>query len=408
MQKKRYVQLLLVAIIATLLLSLSGCLTAEQRAELTEFGTSATTYYKDKYGEDPHVESCGYYVDGSGLFPRRTKHMFARCDNGEFIFYNADKDQMVDNHQSAKISDAIADELAKQMEEVEAIAPGSEIIIRDYCSSAYAGSYKGNFYHNYYDGDITAFLEVEDVQLTANMYLLCDETAPWEEAQKKCEDIIRKNFRTDEDVTLTILSRSCYEEKQGEYGVYAGLDDLGCYAKYHMTGTTTDSYIQNYIKIADGLYVTCSEKNFIFEDGDVVATEAISEADLNAVIFGRYDKLPAVAEENADGSYRVHDKTKETYSVATAVTPVYQLAFSERVKAAFPDGEINAYMMLVPDETGASDSDQLLRYTNKENSYWCSAIVAANDGDAGWVSISENDYYFVGSCIQKGPAEKEN
>jgi hypothetical protein len=68
--------------------------------------------------------------------------MFARCDNGEFIFYNADKDQMVDNHQSAKISDAIADELAKQMEEVEAIAPDSEIIIRDYCSSAYAGSYK--------------------------------------------------------------------------------------------------------------------------------------------------------------------------------------------------------------------------------------------------------------------------
>lgn len=399
--------LTLLMALMTLALSLSGCLTAEEKLALAEFGTTATTYYKDKYGDDPRIESCGYYIDGSGLFPQRTERMYARCASGDFIFYDAARNQIVDNHQSDEISAAIEAEFAKQIESVEAFIKGSEIVIRDFGSTAYAGSYEGNFYHSYYDGDITTFLEAEDVQLTANLYLLCDENDQWREAQKKCEEIIRTNFRTEQDVTLTVLSRECFDEKQGEHGIYAGLDDLGCYAKFHMTGTTTDSYIQNYIKVADGIYVTCCEANFAFEAGDVTAVSSISEDELNAKIYARYDQLPDVAEENAGGSYVVHDKTRETYSVATATSPIYQLQFSERVKESFPDGEVTVYLLFVAEEVGAAEGEKVLRYADVEKSYRCGAFVQANGGEAGWGTINENDYYFIGASTVMGP-EKEN
>ena len=404
-QKKTKIFLLI--FVVSLLLNLSGCLTVEQKRELADFAATATEYYKDKYGQDPHIENCGYYIDAGGLFPRRTKHMFARCSNREFIFYDADKDLIVDNRQSREISAAIEAELKRQMEVVTDTISGSELVIHDYCSTAYAGAYEGNFYHAFYDGDIATFLKAEDVQLTANLYLLCDKDAPWQEAQKKCETIIRSNFRTDNQVSLIVLTKECFEKTQSEYGAQADLDDLGCYAKYIMTGETTDAYIQRYIKIADGIYVTCAEKNFVFEEGDVIAVEALTEGELNAKIFARWDKLPAVSPENEGISYMTPDKAHETYSVVKAASPIYQLVFSERVKKAFPNGEITSYLLLVSQEAGCEADVRLLQYQDKDNSYRCSVISPVNGGDAGWNDLNENDYYFIGNISVATAKDKD-
>lgn len=390
-------KIILLIFLIGLILNLSGCLTAEQKLELADFATDAANYYKAKYGEEPNIESCNFYTDFSGPIPTRTKHMYARCHDNTYIFYDADRDLLVDNHQSDKISTAIEVELKRQLNAVADIISGSELIVRDYCSSAYAGAYEGNFYHTYYDGDITAFLATEDVQLTANLYLLCDENAPWAEAQKKCEEIIRTNFRTSNIVTLTVLSEECYNTKRGEYGVYAGIDDLGCYAEYTMTGSNTDSYIQKYIKIADGIYVTCAEKNFVFEDGDVSIVEAISAEDLNAKIYSRWNELSEVVPANKGASYVNPDKVHENYSLVSATSPIYQIQFSERVQKRFSDGNVATYLLFVPDEASATEGDAVLVYRDAENSYRCGTIAAANESSAGWIDLNEKDYYFIGS-----------
>lgn len=380
--KRKFIKLLLMTAVFSLLFSLTGCLTAEEKRELNVFEEAATKYYQDKYGESPQIESCGFYVNCDSLFPSSTEHMYARCSDGTIIFYDANLDQIVDNKQSNEISIAVEEELMTQMDQATALIPGSRLIILDYCSSAYAADYEGNFYHTYYDGDIHAFLAAEDVQLTANMYLLCDKDDPWESAQKKCEEIIRENFRTSNRVTLTILSEDRYYEKFD----MVRISDLGCYAQYSMTATSTDAYIQSFIKIVDGIYATSAERNFVLEDGDITAVEAISVEDLNAAIYERYEELS--------------DKTGETYSVALAASPIYRFVFSDRIKDKFSDGDLAVYLMVAPEEVNAVEGDQILEYENEEIFFRC--LTAVDDQEAAWANINEENCYFIGSFVKNG------
>lgn len=383
--KKRLVKALLLIFIINLLLGLSGCMTVAEKEALVEFETEAAAYFKNKYGNAPRIESCNYYISNDGIFPVRTQSMYARCHDGTYIFYDAKRDQIVDNRQSEELSAAIEKELKRQMKAVTDIIPGSELIIRNYCSTAYAGEYEGNFYHSYYDGNIEKFLAEEDVQLVANMYLLCKGNDPWQEAQKQCEEILKKDFRTEHTISLTVATRECYETNQSEEYIYVGIDDIGCFASYHMMGIEqeTRAYIQNYIKIAPGLYATANEANFVFEDNDIVAIEGILEDVLNAKMLDAFNDLK--------------DKTGSMYSEIAASTPIYNFVFSERVKKQFPNGKATVYLMMKPEEISASDSDQLLYYQNESGQYRVGAYAPVNGGNAAWATINENDYYLIGT-----------
>jgi hypothetical protein len=383
--KRKIANLLLLTVIFSLLFSLTGCLTTEDKRELELFKENAAKYYHAKYGESPQIESYGYYVNSNNLFPHRTDHKYAKCADKTIIFYDAGLNRMVDNKQSNEVSFAIEKELLAQMDQVTALIPDSRLIVLDCCSSAYAADYEGNFYHTYYDGNIDAFFESEDVQLTANICLLCNKDDPWADAQRKCENIIRENFCINQAVTLTILSEECCYEKFGA----ARINDLRCYAKYIMHATSTDAYIQNFIKIADGIYATCAEKNFILEDGDIIAVEAMSEEELNAAIFAQYENLP--------------DKTGKTYSVASAALPIYRFVFSDRIKDKFSNGNLGVYLMYAPEEVTAAETDQLLEYETKDAFF---RRLTGNDAlGAPWVSINEENCYFIGSFVNQTDAE---
>ena len=404
--KGKRTQVLLV--ILGVLLSLTGCLTAEEQLELDNFEAAATKYYQDKYGEEPQIESYGYYVMSDGLFPSRTKHKSARCADNTIIFYDADRDQMVDNFQSNEISTAIEKTLVSQMEQVTALIPGSTLNIRNYDSSAYAADYEGNFYHTYYDGNIYSFLEAEDVRLYADLYLLCNKDDPWKEAQLKCEEIIRKYFRNDIAVTLTVLTPDCFEVSQDDGYIRTNIGQQGCFAEYSMYGETTKSYIQSFIKIVDGIYATCAEPGFQFIEGDIVAVEAISEDEMNEKIFARYDKLPDHAPENSNGTFQRDDKAHISYGIASSSTPIYNFVFSQRIKEAFPDGELAVYLWYIPEEVHAEEGDRMMCYKDDDHSYRCRVCVPSNSKDAKRETINEHNYYFIGSEEVKKPELAES
>lgn len=403
--KGKRTQMLLV--ILGVLLSLTGCLTAEEQLELDNFEAAATKYYQDKYGEEPQIESFGYYVMSDGLFPSRTKHKYARCADNTIIFYDADRDQMVDNIQSNEISTAIEKTLVSQMEQVTDLIPGSTLNIRNYDSSAYAADYEGNFYHTYYDGNIYSFLEAEDVRLYADLYLLCNKDDPWKEAQLKCEEIIRKYFRNDIAVTLTVLTPDCFEVSQDDGYIRTNIGQQGCFAEYSMYGETTKSYIQSFIKIVDGIYATCDEPGFQFIEGDIVAVEAISEDEMNEKIFARYDKLPDHAPENSNGTFQRDDKAHISYGIASSSTPIYNFVFSQRIKEAFPDGELAVYLRYIPEEVHAEEGDRMMCYED-DDSYRCRVCVPSNSKDAERETINEHNYYFIGSEEVKKPELAES
>lgn len=395
---------LLAVCIVTILLSLSGCLSTEERTALSDFQKEAVQYYKDKYGEKPRIEKCNYIYDHASVFPRRTDDIYAQCVNGEYIIYDAVRDIIVDNRQSEETDRAIRAELNKEISEIEKIIANSEIKIEEYSSSAYySNRIEGNFYHAYFDGDIEEFIQDEDIQLYADMSLICQKEDAWQEVQKECQALIRNKFRTHYKISLTVLNEECYEK----HGTYAGIEHEGCWAEFRMDKESTEKFIQNYIKVVDGIYVTCNEMDFVFEDGDVQMQETITEQELNNLIFERYDKLPDKAAENANGSYNVHDKTREQYSVVQSSSPIYQLVFSNRVREAFPDGTVAMYFMFKPEEAVCEDGDCLVKYTNKEDVWRCFYLTQSDDNISTWQDANENDYYFIGSYEMQGAGEEE-
>lgn len=390
--------------ILAILLSLTGCLTVEQKEALADFEKEAAQYYKDKYGETPNIQKCDYYIDSTGIFPQRTDDMYARCKNGEYIIYDASRKLLVDNRQSLEASEAILAEFTARINEIAKTVETGEFKIENYNSSTYLTDLSdSNFYHAFYDGDIEKFMAAEDIQLSANLYLICDKEDSWQAAQQKCEMLIREDFRTDSSVSLVVLSRDCYDQK----GISADIEYEGCWAKFSMDKESTDSYIQNYIKVSDGVYVTCAKENFVFEDGDVQMIEALTEQEINELILQRYNLLPDKAPENANGSYMVKDKTREKYSIVSASSPIYQITFSERVKNAFSSGKVAVYFTFKPDETNFADSDGLFKCTNNETIYRCVALTRESDNISSWTQINEMDYYFIGSHELRSAADTE-
>lgn len=397
-------RIVLMICVLSMLFSLAGCLTVEQKEALSDFEKNATQYYKDKYGETPEIQKCDYYIDTTGIFPQRTDDMYARCENGEYIIYDASRKLLVDNRQSQEASEAILAEFTARINEIAKKVETGEFKIENYNSSTYLTDLSdSNFYHAFYDGDVEKFMAAEDIQLSANLYLICDKEDSWQTAQQKCEMLIRENFRTNSSVSLVVLSRDCYNQK----GISADIEYEGCWAKFSMDKESTDSYIQNYIKVSDGVYVTCAGENFVFQDGDIQMIEALTEQEINELILQRYNLLPDKAPENANGSYMVKDKTKEKYSIVSASSPIYQITFSERVKNAFSSGKVAVYFTFKPDETRFADSDGLFKYTNNETIYRCVALTRESDNISSWTQINEMDCYFIGSHELRSTADTE-
>lgn len=380
--------------------SLMGCvqLSSEEKAAKAAFRKSAENYYKEKYGNAPDITEYGYDIQIS-LFPYNTGNLFAQCSDGTVIYYDAQKDVMADNKQSDAVSGALEIAFQDRIAMLEKKMQNGKFIVNDLDFSACeASDYEGSsFYTACYNGDTDAFIQEEDIGLSAEIFLICDREDAWEDTAAALEKIVASDFRGSEDVQLTVLSSDCYETYlAGDYR-YPGTDMLECYAVYQITAQETKRYIQNYIKLADGIYATSDKANVVFEEGDLTLVACdVTEEEINQVLFENYDALPQNAEENINGVYYVDDKAHVDYWVVTADTPIYRLRFSERIRELGLE-EIPVYLRFVPEELGISEEARFYTFINDGDVHYRCYSVYTGLADAEFEPLNEQDYYFGGT-----------
>lgn len=385
---KRMVALMLLCL--GLVPLLCGCLSREERARLEEFEQTAAEYYEKKYGTEVSIENYNYYYENS-VFSVRTDHMYAECSDGTVVFYDADEDCIVDNKQSEQIDNALAGALRADLDELEEEFDCGAFII-EWCRSAqFSGDFYDSFYHYYYDGDIEDFIAKEDLELRMDLFLLCENEGAWLEAEIALEALLHNRYGTESSCDLVVGDELCYSDYD-----YQQIGYDGCYAKFYIGSERTVSYIQNYIKVADGIYVTAYEANFVLEEGDITLVETdLTGADIDRALLENYSALEEDDKERLD-----------CYTVWPA-TPIYQLRFSDRVKEQFPDG-LNVFLHYSPGEMDVDSMDVVYVFEpDRTGLCGCTQISDPFDYGEHVSDINEEDYYFVGKQFVCGDTQAQ-
>lgn len=375
---------------------LTGCgLSKQEQDALEDFSKEAKKYYEEKYESNASLERYGYAMLTDSLFSSRTEDMYAEFSDGVTVYYDADREYLLDSGQGEEVSEALEEAFSERLEELTQGMEEGSFVIEDVRFSIHAEGYEEDFYHTYYKGDIEKVIERENIPLWANLFLICEREDNWQETRLALEQLLREDFPALDNVRLAVMSRSCYASYTAGTNRHPGIDMLECYAEYEIAEETA-CYMQHYIKLAEGIYATSKEKNFILEEGDITLREAISQDELNEMIYEHYDSLPDVAEENKGGSYHAHDKEHVTYYEVTADTPIWQIRFSERIKEHFGE-EFNVYLRFVPEELGLGWDKKFYYFPNDGKKHFHCYAIYTDKADAEFATLNEEDYYFGGT-----------
>lgn len=354
--------------------------------------------------------------------------MYIKTASGDVILYIEEKNQIYDNRQAEEINSELENTVLSRVIEESFGNMGSwNTVQRKVEFNGYdRDNLSGSFYHGYYDGDIEAYLESEEIDISADIYLTCAREDSWREARDAFAKNLKKTFENYEhsSVKLIVLSEECY----GKYvdGVYRtpDIDMEECYARY-LFGENEQEYIQNYIEAGDGIYVTSAEPDFVLEEGDITLEENITVEELNQLLRDKFYEQRS----DADGQP----------TVVAAVTPIYQMHFSERVREKIDSKnykELSVYIKYAPQtasetdeknegtemsgmgaiegviegavgetvgdtagETNEESGIYLYYYKNSgtKNYYRCFDLYS-DMSEAEFSNINEEDYYFVGKA----------
>lgn len=338
-------------------------------ASIKSFGEDAATYYEEKYGSRLNVKNSGsIYIEG--ISNTETGDLYIETEEGDAIIYIEEKNQIYDDRQAKDIEKKLNDEVWKNIIDMAADTCGmaKDRVIMKEASFNYYGNGKnveGNFYHELYEEDkgIDEFILRENISITgAELYVKCEKSFDMEKFIKSLSDEIREQFSgyDESEIEVCFLSEDCYQRYlEGEYRK-PDIDMNDCYARY-IIGKKNYSYIQNYIKAANGIYITSAERDFILSEGDIIFEEEknIDENELNKIMKDNYDKYMLSRKEEDisknDDAQEKNSKENHSYSQVILRTPVYQLKYSDRINEYMESKtykEINVYIKLVPEEIG--------------------------------------------------------
>jgi hypothetical protein len=188
----------------------------------------------------------------------------------------------------------------------------------------------------------------------------------WENAHKQMQQMLARDFPACEYLKLTVLSKECYEAWQPGESRYPGIDMLDCYATYEL-GKNPCCYMQHYVKLTEGVYITSKEKDFILEEGDLTLIEA------------------DIAKEQIN-DYNIN-----------AATPFYHIRFSNRIKKQIGN-ELSVYLRFVPEEAEFPENMNFYCYiADEDHNYYYASAISTDYADAGFTILKESYYYFIGS-----------
>lgn len=398
--KNRCRKNLLIGLLSMLAMLITGCnsLSDEEKSELDDTKEKAAIYYNGKYDLEESVEDCNYDYN-EGLFGAAydTETMYFEMSDGYVVVYDVSKDRMLDNRQSKEIVGAINEEIWPGIfAQVEAIT-GQEMYCEKiesikYNSYGAGGDRRDDFFVEYYEGDIKAYLAKENVELYANMsnmIIVCDDDS-WTGAVEYMEAEIKECF-TEYKIfwDVEVMTSDLYEKYRGNFKDYRG--SLYGYDGYiarvkmeNMSGVCELAIDEpTYIQVCPGVYMTSDEFDFAFQDGDVKLEETMTGDELAQ----RCDSVQVTVE----GS-------------------VYKVTFSERVNDYLKTkdkGFLSVCCKIVPEELSVPTTME-----------FCEIVNGVADGDvnikdfygtewtenlkiAHYMSICDDDLYFFGEYEAK-------
>lgn len=374
-----------IVILLLLCVALGGCMTWEERAVLDTFPEKAAQYYTAKYGEDPDIVEADYYYTCYGL-PQRTDTIYGICQDGTVILYQSDDDLFLDNRQERQITEALEQEFEGSLAEIEATMDNGRFHVKSLSFSYRSMGFESAFFHHYFDGDVKAFLEREDVRMVGNLWLICDREDSWQQAAEEMGVLVEKMYRGGTYMRLAIMDETCHSVGNS----YPDVALPGCHGVWEFDDGQVEWWIQEYIPLVPGLYATSNKANFRLEEGDIRFIPAITEAELNELLKKRYKELPLAvgggqtqAKSNTDG-----------YGQITAVTPIYRVEFSQRVTELFGDN-ISVYLLFCPEEAGLPADTKYWYCPEQANIPYC-YVGASNSMDACGHILRLSEYQFIG------------
>lgn len=372
------------------------------------------TYIEEKYDQNFEISSSGYVLINTTLFATYSKDIRIELTDGTKILYSAEEQKYYDDYQAEEISKALEEKIWNPM--LEKLQPYyyenlSFEIIPSFNFYNEEG-YSGNFFHIFYDGNIMSYVSEEDINVSigyydsydnwvnTKLYIISEDENSWQNRFDIIEETLDTYFRTQPEYLLELvaLTPDLYEKtvkNQENPKVNIGMD--GCFA----TGNNKKLYLQKFIKISDGIYVTANASKVILEDGDITLKEVMTASELQNIM----DNV-VLKQESTDKNY-MQNETYKYY--INSLTPVYELEFSEKIQNAFKnygaDASISVYVKFVPEELNISKDNNLYSYPirNGQYNYYQNYVVdKGNDEEAeldNWYIFKQQhkDYYWMGT-----------
>ncbi|MBQ3546447.1 MAG: hypothetical protein IJA34_15895 [Lachnospiraceae bacterium] len=280
LNNKKLLLKMIVSLVVVLIIAMGSILLIDreknEKLSIEDFKEMAKEYYENKYNMELQINDIGYISTG-GLVSNETNDMYIKVSNGSTIIYIEETKKLYDNRQAKEIINNIEETVLENVfANVSSITNIEEIFYNNVKVNEFniftKQGIKGSYFNSYYDGDIEKFLANEEVVFDdLRLFAICDDSSKTESIKNKVIDELQKsNIKYEEsNIELRILTRDCYDKYLNKEYRLPDIDMTECYAKY-VLGEKEYSYVQKYIEVTDGIFITSNERDFLLETNDIV------------------------------------------------------------------------------------------------------------------------------------------
>lgn len=333
----------------------------EERAALKEYTSLAESYYEEKYNTDIDIidASYNYYIIDVKEYSEYS--MFFTTSDNNIIFYDKYFDVFSDTKQTKEIYNKIYTDLLPELTEyiknpyyfdynTESFSCNTELI---------ADEYNYSVFHNYYDEEkwVSFFAtEKPTIYFNNSLYIVSTETTKYDEIA----EYIHALFSQYMDISnLQIIFLS--EELFNKGNMYEIEGEDGFYKSITLLGHTSYAIKQNYVQLADGIYITSLIPDVEYTKDDFIVSEQIPIKDMMSIYKDALEKNYGAFETSDYASYSDVLFQENGYA--------YQIDFSDSYKERIEFSDVtwpHICIKIVPSEL-SSNLDTFYFFANYED-----------------------------------------
>lgn len=373
-------------------LFLTGCF-ASDRAKEKAVISGAAEYLNEKYGFEPEYDSLEWLKATSTVgisIPKKTGDIILEFldESGSEIsvYYDNEDDSFKDSYQHEEINNAIQQVLYPILDNIENLHIGRDGQYSDI-------DFEEFYYNSYFDGDISSFMENEDISIYSDdvFYITCD--------SKNEAEIINGSLEKQFEIFHGYRSMEFVYISDDRFSRYSGgkcnKPNTGmteCWLKVTYNNDNVSITENDFVKLTDKIYIESASGGYVMNEGDVKISGEISAEEFNRI-----------AEEDHEAFIKKNNKAREAQKVkgdieciqAVSDTPVYIIEFSDEAKKHMDNyGCINVYF--------CSDEENMLYRYRSDTDHPTSVATAYDEySDPRLMNLSDGDYIWCGSFSYK-------